>query len=330
MKAIQIKATGPAENLVLVDVPDPKPGRGQVLVKVAAASINYLDVLLRAGHYPVDRPLPWIPGVECGGTVAALGDGVKGLSVGQRVMVLGKHNDLRCYAELMVADAADATLLPDGVDLGEAAALPVVYLTAWHALHTMGHAHAGQTALLHAAAGGVGTALTQLAKLSGLKTIGLTSTDEKVAFALEAGLDHAINYRTADVTARVRELTGGRGVDLSFNSVGGDTLARDLDLLAPFGQIIWYGMAAGPPPDDLTRHLSAGFGKSTGIRAFLIYNVANFAPNLMAESKLEMLRMLAAGKIRPVIHARYPLAEAAEAHRQLEAGKVMGKLILEP
>jgi NADPH2:quinone reductase len=330
MKAIQIKAPGPVENMVLADVPDPRPGPGQVLVKVAAASINYLDVMLRTGRHPLDSPLPWIPGVECSGTVAELGQDVSGLKTGQRVMVLGKQYDLRCYAELMVADLADVTPLPEGVDLGEAAALPLVYLTAWHALHTMGHAHARQTALLHAAAGGVGTALTQLARLSGLKTIGLTSTDKKVAFGLEIGLDHAINYRIENVTARVREFTDGRGVDLSFNSVAGDTLARDLDLLAPFGQIIWYGMAAGPPSDDLTQHLMNGFRRSAGIRPFSVYNVASYTPHLMAESKQEVLRMLAAGKIKPVIRSRRPLAEAAEAHREMEAGRSMGKLILEP
>lgn len=330
MKAIQVPRLGPADVLEIVDLPTPKPGREQVLVKVAAASVNYIDVLLRGGVYPLPRDLPFIPGVECSGTVENTGAAVVNLMPGQKVVVLGRHDHLKCYAEYMLVEAEDVTPLPDGVDLDAAAAMPVIYLTAHFMLHGMANLTPGQTVLVHAAAGGVGTAIVQLGKLAGLRLIGLTSSDGKVSFANQQGCDHVINYNTEDVASRVREITSDLGVDVSLNSVAGDTFGRDFDLLAPLGLVIWYGMAGGPPTENLAELVGGGFGKSVGIRTFAIYSLASRYPSLFAKARQEMVDLLAAGKIKPYIHERLPLAEARRAHELLESGVVTGKVILHP
>ncbi len=330
MKAIQVHSLGPADVLTYTDVDIPAPGTDQVLVKVAAASVNYLDVLLRSGAYPVPRDLPYIPGVECSGTAESMGPNVTSVRQGQHVMVFGRDDHLECYADYVVVDAVDVTPIPADIDLNAAAALPVIYLTAYHMLHTMAQVREGQTVLVHAAAGGVGSAIIQLGKLAGLTLIGLTSSEEKMQFALAEGCDHAVNYKSEDVAARVSEITGGRGVDLSLNSVAGDTFGRDFAMLAPLGQIISYGMAAGPTTENLTELVTANFGKSAGIRTFVIYNVANHYPEEMDRAKEELVRLLAAGKIRPPIFECIPLAEATRAHTLLEAGTVKGKLVLKP
>jgi len=330
VKAIQVPRLGPADVLQLVDLPLPEPGPGQVLVEVAAASVNYIDVLLRQGAYPVSRELPYIPGVECSGTVESVAPEVTSVRPGQKVAVIGKHDFLKCYAEYVVVDAEDITPLPDGVDMDDAAAMPVIYLTAHFMLNAMAHARKGQTVLIHAAAGGVGTAAIQLGKLAGLKLIGLTSSDEKAQFALEQGCDHVINYKSEDVAARVQQITGGEGVDLSLNSVAGSTFGRDFEMLAPLGQVIWYGAAGGLPTENLAELVGAGFGQSKGIRTFVIYSLANRDPTLYARGKQEMVALLAATKISPPIHERLPLSEAKRAHTLLESGAVKGKLILRP
>ncbi len=326
MKAIRIYQTGGADVLQYEDVEKPTPGNGQVLVKVAAASVNFADTMVRRGTYPFMPPLPAIPGLECSGLVEAVGDEVTRVRPGQPVALLGE----KCYAQYVLADAASVTPLPEGLDLDEAAAVIVNYATAYHMLHTMAQVQPGQTILVHAAAGGVGTAVIQLAKEAGAKVIGLTSSREKVAYTVQQGIDYIINYRTDDVVKRIMEITYNRGVDLVLNSVAGDTFARDLEVLAPFGNLIWFGFAAGPPEGNLAEQLATHFGKSVGIRTFVIYTVAQSAPDLMAQSLERLFAHLADKKIRPHVHERMPLSEAARAHELLESGAVMGKLILKP
>jgi NADPH2:quinone reductase len=326
MKAIQIHQTGSVDQLKYEDVDTPTPGAGQVLVKVVSASVNFADVMIRRGTYPMMPPLPAIPGVDCSGVVKAVGDGVSQFLPGQHVVVLGQG----CYADYMVANAGAVMTISDEIDMDEAAAVPVNYLTAYHMMHTMAQVKEGQTILVYAAAGGVGTAVAQLTKPAGVMCIGLTSTDEKARYAKEQGMEHVINYKSEDVTARIKEIIGGNGVNLILNSVAGDTFGRDFELLAPLGQIIWFGMAAGPPQGNLTEQLGAAFGKSAGIRTFVLYSIYDLDPQLTAESFELLFDYLAKGQIKPHIHERLPLSEAARAHELLESSVVKGKLILKP
>jgi NADPH2:quinone reductase len=324
MKAIQIKRTGTPEVLEYADVERPSPGAGQVRVKVISASVNYADTMMRRGVYPAMPPLPVILGAECSGVVDSVGEGVTGFQPGQRVALTGTQG---CYAEYVVANAEMVFPIPDELDMDVAAVFPAVYLTAYHMLHSMAHVEAGQTVLIYAAAGGMGTALIQLGKLAGLTTVGLTSSARKVQFAKEQGIDHIINYKTENVAARIKQITDGRGVDLILNSVAGDTFSRDFEILAPMGMIIWYGLAAGLPKMNMTERLASGFMNSLGIRTFSVYNIFQ-KPELLAQSAQKMIQYLTEGQIKPHIHERIPLAEAARAHELLEGGAVMGKLIL--
>jgi NADPH2:quinone reductase len=176
----------------------------------------------------------------------------------------------------------------------------------------------------------VGTAVIQLGKLAGVTIIGLTSSEEKVRFAREQGIDHIINYKTEDVLQKIKNITNGKGVNVILNSVAGNTFGRDFEALAPLGQIIWFGMAAGMPEGDLGQQLGTGFAKSAGIRTFLVFNVMDLNPVLMNRSVKALFDHLGRKKIKPHIYKRIPLAEAARAHRLLESGAVSGKLILKP
>lgn len=326
MKAIRIHQTGSFEQLKHEEVDSPMPEGDEVLIKVISASVNFADVMTRKGTYPMMPPLPAIPGIDCSGIVEAVGGNVSRFRPGQHVAALGRD----CYAEYMATNAVAVFPISGDVDMDEAAAIPVNYLTAYHMMHTMAQVKEGETILSYAAAGGVGTAVIQLAKLANVTVIGLTSTDEKVNFARVQGIEHIINYKTEDVHQRVKDITSGKGVDIILNSVAGDSFGRDFEMLAPLGQIIWYGMAAGLPTGNLVEQLGAGFVRSAGIRTFMLPSIFELDPALMARSADILFRHLAGNKIKPHIYKRYPLAEAAKAHEILESGKVQGKLILKP
>lgn len=326
MKAVQIEKTGSWDVLKYTEVETPAPGPSQVRVKTAAISVNFADIMLRIGTYPIMPPFPAIPGLECSGIIDSVGENVKALKPDQPVIVFGPH----CYAEYVLAEAAEVVPVPEGIDLSHAAALTVNYLTAYHMLHSMAGIKKGQTVLVYAAAGGVGTAVIQLSKPGGFTVIGRTSTEEKVAFAQSQGADHVINYNREDVVARVKEITQGNGVDLILNSVAGNTFAEDFEALAPLGEIIWFGYAAGPPEDNLTELLLTHFTKSVGISAFVIYTIAQIHPDQLRQSYEVLFRYLEEGTVKPHIQEQIPLAEASHAHRLLESGAVTGKLILKP
>ena len=326
MKAIRIHQPGSIDRLKYEDVEPPSPDKDEVLIKVISASVNFADVMTRRGNYPTMPPLPAILGVDCSGIVESVGKKVTGLRPGQPVAAIGRG----CYADYMVASPVAVFPISEDIDMDEAAAIPVNYLTAYHMMHTMAAVSKGQTILAYAAAGGVGTAVIQLAKLAGVKVIGLTSSDAKAEFAKSQGYDHIINYKTANVVVRVKEITGGKGVEIILNSVAGDTFGRDLKILAPLGQIIWFGMAAGPPQGNLAEQLGAKFVKSAGIRTFMLPSIFELDPALMARSAEILFKYLADNRIKPHIHERLPLSEAARAHQLLESGRVQGKLILKP
>lgn len=326
MKAIQLHQTGAFEQLKYEAVDPPLADKNQVLIKVISASVNFADVMTRRGTYPMMPPLPAIPGNDCSGIVESVGEKVTQFHPGQPVAAIG----LGCYADYMVTSPLAVFPIAEDIDMDEAAAIPVNYLTAYHMLHTMAGVRKGQTILSYAAAGGVGTAVVQLARLAGVKVIGLTSTDAKADFARSQGYDHIINYQTADVVGRVKEITEGKGVEIILNSAAGDTFSRDFKMLAPLGQIIWFGMAAGPPQGNLAEQLGAKFVKSAGIRTFMLPSIFELDPALMARSAKILFKYLADKRIKPHIYERLPLSEAARAHKLLESGKVQGKLILKP
>ncbi|MEJ2656429.1 MAG: zinc-binding dehydrogenase [Desulfobacterales bacterium] len=326
MKAVQMDKTGSWDVLKYREIETPRPGPSQIRVKTASISVNFADIMLRKGTYLTTPPYPAIPGLECSGTIDAVGENVKDLKAGQPVIVFGPN----CYAEYVLAETAQVVPVPEGIDPDDAAALTVNYLTAYHMLHSMAGIEKGQTVLVYAAAGGVGTAVIQLSKPGGFTVIGLTSTDDKQSYAQNQGADHMINYKHEDVTDRIKEITNNFGVDLILNSVAGKTFARDFEVLAPLGQIIWFGFAAGAPKDNLTEIMQNHFSRSVGIRAFVIYSIAQFHPGRMRQSYDVLFRYLKEGTVKPHIQERIPLAEASRAHQLLESGSVTGKLILKP
>jgi len=221
-----------------------------------------------------------------------VGENVTQFQPGQHVAALGQG----CYAEYVTTNSIAVFPIAKDTDMDEAAAIPVNYLTAYHMMHTVAKVEKGDMILAYAAAGGVGTAVMQLAKQADVTVIGLTSTEEKVNFARAQGIDHIINYKTEDLVDRVKKITDGKGVSIILNSVAGDTFSRDFEILAPFGQIIWFGMAAGLPQGNLTEQLGAGFLKSAGIRTFVLYSIFDLDPTLAARSSRKLFAYLAEKK----------------------------------
>jgi NADPH2:quinone reductase len=306
--------------LKLEEIEKPRPGPGEALVRVAIAGVNFADTLLRRGLYIVKPQFPEIPGIEASGTVEEIGEGVDRGLIGRRVAFIGKHT----YAEYGVADAATMILLPDNIGLEDGAAFPLQALTAYHLLFTMDRVGPGRTVLIHAAAGGVGLLLVQMAKLAGASVIGTTSSEEKAALVREYGADEVILYNQTDVAEAVDELTDGRGVDLVLDSVGKATFEGSLKSLAPFGHLVSYGIASGLP-DPV--NIGSLYEKSLKVSAFWLVTLYR-TPDLAREGVERVVNWISEAKLCVLIGLKLPLAEAAEAHRQLEGRKTVGKVLL--
>jgi len=333
MKAVHFTRTGDPDVLKYVDIDRPSPGPDQVLIKVEAAGVNYADILVRQGAVPT-TPFPVIPGEEYSGIIETVGQDVTDFESGQRVAVLLGHGTdsghvSGGYADYAVAETRSVIPIPDEISFDTAAATFGNYLTAYLLLHTA-NVQPGQTILLYAAAGGGGTAMIQLAELAGIHVIGLTSSDERAKYVKSQGAMHVINYNNEDITRSIMNITHNIGVDTVFNTAGGDTIARDFDLLAPFGQVIWYGTAAGLPSSDIAQLLINGFHKHNGIKTFLLHAILQHKPTLWKESIDTILTYLVEGKIKPHIHQRIELAQAHKAHELLGTSQVFGKLLLKP
>jgi len=329
MKLIQFRAPGPPSVLQYLDVPVPEPNSGEVLIRAHAIGVGIPDTLIRAGTYSHMPPLPATPGTEISGVVEKVGEGVSTRRPGQRVYASARERPQRGghYAEY-VATPADATfVLPDGVDLDAAAAL-ANYQVAYHIFNDALRLQQGRSVLIHAAAGGMGNALIDLAKAAGLVVIGVAGGGEKARFARSLGADHVIDRKGENVAARVAEITGGRGVDALIDPVAGPTIPGNLALLAPCGVLVIYGGLGGKAPLDLEQTLRAR-GNSPAIRHFTIHTWDRLVEERRAGMR-EVIEMLAAGKLHPRIHAVLPLAQAARAHEMLESGAVLGKLLLRP
>lgn len=323
MRAIQITETGGPDVLHLTELPDPAPGPGGLLVEVAAAGVNYIDTYQRSGAYPM--PLPFIPGSEGAGTVAAVGTGVGDVAIGDRVAWAMSPGS---YAERAVVPADRAVPVPEGIDIQIAAGCLLQGMTA-HYLTVSVHAVApGETVLVHAAAGGMGLLLTQLATARGARVIGTVSTPEKQRLAREAGASEVIRYTEVDdLAGEVRRLTSGEGVAAVYDGVGASTFDASLASLRRRGMLALYGAASGPvPPVDPQRLNSAGSVFLT--RPTLADYVATREELTWRAG--EVFDAIAGGSLRITIGGRYPLAEAGRAHRDLQGRRTTGKLLLLP
>jgi NADPH2:quinone reductase len=321
MRAIQISEFGGPEVLRLVELPDPTPGPGQIRVRVSAAGVNFADVYQRTGLYKV--PLPYVLGSEGAGTVDAVGDGVRDRRVGDRVAWPQSPGS---YAERVVLPADRAVQLPDNVTDALGAASMVQGLTA-HYLATSTYPHGpGDTSHVHPAAGGVGLLLCQIAKRRSARVIGTVSTREKAELARAHGADEVILYAEQDFTAEARRLTGGRGVQVVYDSVGKTTFDGSLAALAPRGLLTLYGQSSGPVPPFDPQRLNQG-GSLYLTRPSLAHYIAGAE---LHERARELLDWIGRGELQVHIYRTYPLADAAQAHRDLESRRTVGKLLLLP
>jgi NADPH:quinone reductase len=324
MKAIVVARHGGPEALEYTEAAAPEPGPGQVSVRVAAAGVNFIDTYFRAGAYP--KPVPFTPGGEFAGTVEAVGSGVSGFAVGDRVG--GVDSLTGTYAQYTLAEARRVVRIPDEMDLETAAAALLQGLTAHYLVTSTWPVQAGETALVHAAAGGMGLQLTQLISSLGAKVIGTVSTAAKERAAREAGADEVIRYtEVEDLAAEVRARNGGRGVDVVYDGVGRTTFDASLASLRPRGLLALYGAASGPvPPFDPQRLNAAGSVFLT--RPTLGHYIADDTE--FAWRTGELFDAIGSGRLTITVGARYPLAEAAAAHTALEGRATSGKVLLIP
>jgi len=322
MKLIQVQKHGGPEELQLVDAPTPTPGAGQAVIHVAATGVNFIDVYFRTGLYKADLPLT--PGSEAAGTIEAVGEGVTNVKPGDRVawaMVRGS------YAQYAVVPAAMLVKLPDAVAFETAAAAMLQGMTAHYLTHSTFALKKGDTALVHAAAGGAGGLIVQMAKMLGATVIGTAGSDEKAAIAKQAGADEVIIYTRQDFVAETKRITGGRGVDVIYDSVGKTTFLPGLDIIRPRGMMVLFGQSSGAvAPFD------PGILNAKGSLFLTRPSLAHYASD---RKELEwrsgdVLNWVAEGKLKLRIDRTYPMAQAADAHRDLEGRKTAGKLILLP
>jgi NADPH2:quinone reductase len=323
MKAIRIHQLGGPEVLTYEDAPDPQPGQGQALVRIEAAGVNFIDVYFRTGLYKGPVP-PFVPGQEGAGRVVALGPGVTEVEVGDRVAYTGVQG---AYAELAAVPAARLVKLPAGVSTRQGAAAMLQGMTAHYLTHSTYPLKEGDVCLIHAAAGGVGQLLCQIAKLRGARVIGTASSEEKAQLAREAGADEVIRYTEQDFAAEAKRLTGGRGVQVVYDGVGRSTFEKSLDSLAPRSMMVLFGASSDPvPPIEPTVLNTKGSLFLT--RPSLHHHIVS-REELMQRADA-VLGWIVAGKLRLSIGLELPLAAAAEAHRALEGRKTTGKTLLIP
>jgi len=322
MRAIRIDAFGGPEVLRLADVPDPVPGNGEIVVRCEASGINYLDTYHRTGLYP--NPLPFVPGMEGAGVVTAVGPEVTLFRVGDRV---AWTSAIGSYAASVKMPAEKAVAVPEGVELRTAAAVMLQGMTAHYLTASTFPLAKGHTCLVHAAAGGVGLLLVQMAKQRGARVIGTVGSEAKAALARAAGADELILYRSEDFLAAVKRLTNGRGVDVVYDGVGKETAPKSLDCLALRGMMVFFGNASGPvgPIDPLVLSQK---GSLFLTRPTLFHYVADRA-SLEARAA-DVLGQVAAKRLDVRIDRSFPLAEAASAHQALESRQTTGKLLLVP
>lgn len=324
MKAIQLKEYGGPDVLNLVEMERPEPKGHQVLIEIHAIGVNYADTARREGQYVVPTKLPFIPGAEIAGVVVETGESVTNVQKGDRVVTLIESGG---YAELALADSRGLIPLQEKMDFEQAVALPLQGLSAYHILKTMGRLEKGETVLVHAAAGGVGTLAVQLAKLSGAgKVIATASTNDKLALAADMGADILINYTEQGWEDKVLEATGGKGVDVALEMAGGEIFNKTLKCLATFGRLVIYGVASG---EQSRFYPSSLMARNQSVIGFFLPQIMR-KPELIQSSMAEMLGYLSKGQLKLTIGGVYSLEQAAEVHGLLQSRQTKGKLILKP
>ncbi len=324
MLCIEIPAPGGPEVLTPVERDDPIPGPDEVLIRVAAAGVNRPDVLQRRGHYPPPRGASDIPGLEVAGTVGALGSGVQGWRVGDRVCALVAGGG---YATLCVAPAPQCLPVPASLDLVAAAAIPETFFTVWTNVFDRGRLKSGESALFHGGASGIGTTAIQLAAARGARVFATAGSDEKCRACEALGAERAINYRHEDFVALLKDLTAGRGVDLILDIVGGEYFARNIAALAVDGRLVEIGFMGGAASatidlaDVLRRRLTI---TGSTLRARTVEEKGAIAAAL----RREVWPLLEEGRVKPIVYRTFPLTEAADAHRLMESSAHVGKIVL--
>jgi NADPH2:quinone reductase len=319
MKAVFIEQTGGTDAMHYADFPQPEAAAGQVLVKMAAAGVNFIDTYQRSGLYKI--PLPGVLGMEGAGTVAAVGEGVTGFSIGEHVAWAMSRGS---YAEYAAVPAHFLVKVPAALDLRQAAAAMLQGMTAHYLTHSTFTIHSEHTALVHAAAGGTGRLISQMVKLRGGRVIGTAGTREKAEVARKAGADDVILYREQDLVAEVKRFTGGKGVDVVYDGVGEATFMQSVDCLKPRGLMAAFGQSSGPikPVDPLLL-------STKGSLYLTRPTLANYSsPDEIKWRSGDVLGWIASGKLNLLIERVYPLADAAQAHADLEGRGTTGKLIL--
>jgi len=336
MRSVWIPRIGPPEVLEVRDIPDPHARAGEVRVRVRASGVNFADCMARMGLYPDAPKLPCVVGYEVAGTIDEVGDGVEGLATGTQVIALTRFNG---YAELVVVPAHQVVPLPDGMTFEQGAAVPVNYLTALLMLENIAHVGRGERVLVHGAAGGVGRAAVQLARIHGAEVIGTASASKHAALR-DAGVAHAIDYRTGDFETEVRRLTGGRGVDVVLDPIGGENLRKSYRVLAPLGRLVAFGFSSSAP----------GTSRSIPTALWQLIRMPRFSPiSLMNDNRVvagvnlghlwgeaallrtgltRLLEYYRAGQIDPTVGRTFPLVDAAAAHAYMQGRQNIGKVVL--
>ena len=322
MQAVQVQKSGGPEVLTLVDLPVPKPKPNEVVVKVSAAGVNFIDVYFREGRY--STPLPFVNGQEACGIVSDVGNGVKSLKPGDRVAYT---SILGSYAQYAAAPSDRVVLVPEGITDQQAAAAMLQGMTAHYLVHDAYPLKKGETALIHAAAGGVGLLLVQMARSIGARVIGTAGSEDKAKLAREAGAHEVILYDRQDFEAETKRITEGKGVHVIYDGVGKSTFEKDLNILRPRGYLVLFGAASGPvPPFDVDKLRQKGSLFLT--RPSLGHYIATREE--LEQRATDIFKMISSGKLKLRIEHVYKLQEVQQAHRDLEARKTTGKLLLIP
>jgi NADPH:quinone reductase len=327
MRAWQVQQAGePGDVLALAEVPDPEPGPGQLLVRVLGAAANFPDVLMCRGMYQVRPPYPFTPGVELCGEIVALGSGVTGFAAGDRV-IGGPVLPFGAFAELAVMNAATVLPAPEGLDDAEAAAFFITYQTGWFGLHRRARLAAGETLLVQAAAGGVGSGAVQLGKAAGARVIGVVGGERKAEVARGLGADVVIDRLTEDFVPVVKEVTGGRGADVIYDSVGGQAYARSTKCIAFEGRILVIGFASGEIPSAALNHALIKNYSIVGLHWGLYQTME---PQAIRDAHVQLSKLVADGAIRPLVGERLGLGEVAAGLQRLAAGDSVGRIVFTP
>jgi NADPH2:quinone reductase len=323
VQSIVVTEFGSSGVLEVQETSVPDPGPGEVRIDVEAAGVNFADIVQRRGHYRGGPSPPFVPGAEAAGTVSAVGDGVDA-DVGDSVVALTNGGG---YAESVVAPAPSLFDVPESMSFPEAAGFPVQFLTAHNCLHAWGNLTAHDRVLIHAAAGGVGTAAVQLADHAGAESFGTASSDAKLDLARDLGLDHGIDYTASDFRDAVDDLTDGEGVDLVLDGVNGETFERSLDALAPFGRVVVYGAASGDVAAPDTDRL---LFENKSVLGYHLGNAIEEDPSRALGAVTELQNLLGRGELEVVVGERFALDEAAAAHEFIESRESVGKVVLVP